>query len=106
MKRKWFSFSYYNIKNKPEDSYDKEYNEVYQTNKDKYFKIVINWWWNVPHIPFEGINFAHMWNVTQLVFSGTKNNYWLILRDSPRYSEKAKWKIRMFKSTNDHVGCG
>lgn len=103
---KWFKFSYYNIKNKPEASYDKEFNEAYQEHKNDYFKIVVKWLWSVPYVPFEGIEFAHMWNKTQLVFSGKKNNYWLMLRDSESYKERGKWKIRMFRETNDHTSCG
>ena len=102
---KWFRFSTYNIKKRPEDAYEKQYNEAYQKNKKDYFKYLIHWKWFVPHIPFEGIEFAHVWNGTHLVFSGTKNNYWIIFRDSPRWDEKAKWKFRMFKCPNDHCGC-
>lgn len=102
----WFKFSYYNIKNEPEDNYVKAYNEAYQNNKNDYFKIVIHWLWFVPHISFEGVEFAHQWNKTQLVFSGTKNNYWILLRDSDSYKERGKWKLRIFKSTNDHCSGG
>lgn len=103
---KWFRFSTYNIKNIPEDDYAKVYNEAYQKNKKDYFKFLIHWNWFVPHIPFEGIEFAHEWNRTHLVFCGADNLYWLQLRDSPRWDEKAKWKIRIFKTHNDHCSCG
>lgn len=105
MNNKWFRFSYFNIKNLPEDSYDKEYNEVYQNNKKDYFKVIIKWLWEVPHIPFEGIEFVHMWNQTNLVFSGTDNNYWLMLRESNRYDQKGKWCFKVFKTSNDHCSC-
>lgn len=71
----WFKFSYYNIKKHPEEM---EFNEVWQKHPKEYFKKIINWWWSVPGIPFEGIEFAHTWNQTQLVFSGTENNYWVL----------------------------
>lgn len=100
--RKWFSFTWYNIRKKAEDSYDKEYNEVYQKNKDEYFKIIMHWNWSVPHIPFEGVEFIHMWNRTHIVFKGTDNLYWIQFRDSQRYDERGKWHFKLMKSTNDH----
>lgn len=105
-RKKWFSFTWYNIRKKAEDSYDKTYNEVYQKNKADYFKIIIHWNWDVPHIPFEGVEFAHIWNRTHLVFKGTDNLYWIQFRDSPRYDERGKWHFKLMKSPNDHCSCG
>ena len=105
-RRKWFSFSWYNIRKQAEDSYDKTYNEVYQKNKADYFKIVANWNWDIPHIPFEGISFIHSWNRTDLVFMGADNLYWVILRESPRYDERAKWHFKLMKTHNDHCSAG
>ena len=102
---KWFSFSWYNIKNEAEDSYAKTYNEVYQANKKEYFKIIVHWNWFVPHIPFEGIEFCHQWNGSHLVFCGTDNLYWVIFRESPRYDERGKWKFKLMKTPNDHCKC-
>ena len=103
---KWFNLTYYNIKNEPEDSYAKMYNTVYQENKKDYFKIIIKWWWSVPHIPFEGVFFIHTWRDTCITFSGTKNNYWIQFRDSPSYNQKGKWKFRIFKNENHHCSSG
>lgn len=105
-RRKWFSFSWYNIRKQAEDSYDKTYNEVYQKNKADYFKIVAHWNWDVPYIPFEGISFIHSWNRTDLVFTGADNLYWVILRESPRYDERAKWHFKLMKTHNDHCSAG
>lgn len=102
---RWFTFSYFNFKNLPEDAYEKKYNEAYQNNKKDYFRYLIHWNWNIPHIPFEGIEIGHIWDRSYIVFCGTDNLYWLHFRISPRYDQKGKWKLKISKNTNDHCCC-
>ena len=103
---KWFRCTWYNIRKQPENSFEKKYNKVYQQNKEKYFKKIFHWNWSVPHINFEGIEFVHCWERTHLVFSGAKNLYWIIFRDSSNYGERGKFKLKAFKTSNDHCSCG
>lgn len=52
------------------------------------------------------LNFTHTFNQTFLCIETPINRYWLMLRDSPRYDIKGKYKIKIFKSINDHCYCG
>lgn len=78
-KNKWFDFSIY--KNKEEQ------------------KFIVHWWWNVPKIPFESIEYSKTQRQHQLVFCGRDNLYWVFYKNEGKY--------KFFKRTiNDHCSCG
>ena len=89
---KWFNFSYYNKCRRA-----KKEGDIIPKEEQR---IVINWWWHVPHIPFEGISYARSKKMFQLVFCGADNLYWVFCKD---YEGTYKW---FFKTTNDHCQCG
>lgn len=78
--KKWFRFS------------------IYKDKKEK--ELIIHWYWCVPHIPFENIEYAKTSKIHQLVFCGTDNLYWLFNKDY-----KGKYKF-FSKTNNDHCKCG
>jgi len=80
MKNKWFNFS------------------VYKDKEEK--KFIIHWWWNVPHIPFEGIEYAKTPRCHQLLFLGTDNIYWVFCK-----TLEGKYKF-FYKDKNDHCSVG
>ena len=80
IKNKWFEFSIY--RNKEEQ------------------KFIMHWWWNIPKIPFEDIEYAKTKIQHQLVFCGKDNLYWIFSRIN-----KGKYKF-FYKTTNDHCSCG
>lgn len=72
---------------------------IYNHLKDN-GKFIIYWNWSVPHIPFEGVEYAKTPKMHQLVFSGTDNLYWVFVKS---WKGKYEW----FKKTpNDHTQCG
>lgn len=79
--KKWFKFS------------------VYKDKEEQ--KFIIHWWWNVPKIPFEGVEYSKTKRQHQLVFCGKNNLYWVFSKSYP----EGKYKF-FTKTTNDHVSCG
>lgn len=43
---------------------------------------------------------------TCLIFSGSKNNYWIFFRHSPISKGDWKWCLKFMKTGNDHVYMG
>lgn len=99
--KKGWSISWYNFKNELDDSYAKTFNEAYKNNPDKYFKKVFHFLWKG-----YGVEFAHIWNNSHILWQTPKNIYWLIFRSSSCYNEKGKWCFKLMKSVNDNTCCG
>lgn len=95
-----WSISWYNFKNETEGSFNRTYNNAYKNNPKEYFKKVFHLLWHE-----YGIEFVHMWNCSRILWQTPKNIYWLIFRDSNNVDVKGKWKIKYFKTSNDHVMC-
>lgn len=99
-KHNWY-ISWFDIKNVSEDDYLKSCNQIYQENKETYFKKIFNFMYKE-----HGIHFAHVFDSSHIVWQTPKNIYWCIFRDSERYDRKGKWCFRLNKTTNDNVSCG
>lgn len=71
---------------------------IYRDKEEK--KLFIHWFWNIPYIPLEHIEYAKSPNMHQLVFCGTDNLYWV-------FNKTWEGKYKFFhKTTNDHCTCG
>ena len=96
-KNNWV-IGWYNIK-KDKNSYSSC--KVFKETPELYFKKIFHFRWKE-----YGVEFAHIWNNSHILWQTPKNIYWLIFRSSSRYEEKGKWCFKLMKSVNDHTYCG
>lgn len=89
-----------------------------QDQKDYKSKFIWHWWmpnWLKNHI--EDISFDNVYKGTPmdcqikrtcLVFSGSKNLYWIFFRHKKKGTDYGNWRpcLKFMKTSNDHTGCG
>lgn len=96
-----WSISWFNLRNLPEDNYFKLVNENYRENPKTYFRKIFHFLYKE-----YGIEIAHTWENSHLLWQTPKNIYWFIFRDSGHFMCKGKWCLRFLKTLNDHISCG
>ena len=113
-KHNWY-ISWYNLDNVPEDDYNKKYNYTYQDVirfGKRYWKKIFNFRYKVDYIQdgymeteYVGLQYVNSYQETSIAYLGKYKIFKLFFRDSSRYDEKGKWKLKYKSWRNDHV-CG